>query len=247
MGHRNAMAAFYSDRPAYAAPDDWRPIFDAAQSLFRRDTQARFLDLGCHNGDKTLALGAAIGTAQLIGVDYPGPNLRRAAARGIRAVAVDLNQGEALPFVAASFDCIHAGELLEHLFSPDALLTEIRRLLQPHGYAVLTTPNLASWRNRLVLLLGWQPFLTEVSTQTRVGNPRTGPGLVVGHIRVFTPRALVELLHYHGLVVEQLGGYSAGRASSPMTRLFAIIDRLAERYFPRLCDGMTVRVRRSGA
>jgi hypothetical protein len=109
---------------------------------------------------------------------------------------------------------------------------------------VISTPNLASWRNRLVLLLGWQPFGTEVSTSLRVGNPRASSGPLAGHIRVFTPRALQELVRAYGLAVVQSKGWSSGLPSSRTARMAGWVDRLAEKWFPSLCDGIVLQVRK---
>jgi hypothetical protein len=71
--------------------------------------------------------------------------------------------------------------------------------LTPEGVCVLTTPNLAGWYNRIALLLGWQPFETSVSPHHEVGRP----GFLVSdwgcrdHLRVFTYRAIRELVRQH--------------------------------------------------
>ena len=39
------------------------------------------------------------------------------------------------------FDCIVAGELIEHLENPGIFLKNMLRHLNPHGYIILTTPN----------------------------------------------------------------------------------------------------------
>jgi SAM-dependent methyltransferase len=46
-----------------------------------------------------------------------------------------------LPFRSESFHALFAGELIEHLLDPRQALAEFRRVLQPQGVLVLTTPN----------------------------------------------------------------------------------------------------------
>jgi SAM-dependent methyltransferase len=46
-----------------------------------------------------------------------------------------------LPFRAEAFHALFAGELIEHLFDPRPALAEFRRVLQPRGVLILTTPN----------------------------------------------------------------------------------------------------------
>jgi SAM-dependent methyltransferase len=214
----------------------------ASLPLFDPNRGGLFLDIACHDGTKTLLLQRRIAAQLTVGTDFEGDALSSAHRMGIACAAIDLNRKLPLPFPAGSFDCIHAGEIIEHLFSPDLLLGEISRLLKPDGYAVITTPNLASWRNRIVLCLGWQPFNTEVSTSFFVGNPRTERGLLAGHIRVFTFRALSELAGLYGLSIQKMIGCSLGRPASLFTRLMAVIDRLVEIVFPEMCDDLMIRV-----
>ena len=71
--------------------------------------------------------------------------------------------------------------------------------LKRNGVFVLTTPNLGSLYNRLCLLLGYQPFGSEVSLYHDVGHLfRIG---TAGHIRCFTLRSLKELTLIHGFKV----------------------------------------------
>ena len=98
------------------------------------------------------------------------------------------------------FDVVILIDVIEHLFDPDAAIAEIKSVLKSNGVLVVTTPNLSSFVNRLLLLLGYQPLGTEVSTRKYYGRPkkynlREG---VAGHIRVFTFKALNEFLEDNG-------------------------------------------------
>ena len=46
-----------------------------------------------------------------------------------------------LPFRSDSFHALFAGELIEHLVDPRQGVAEFRRVLQPRGVLILTTPN----------------------------------------------------------------------------------------------------------
>jgi SAM-dependent methyltransferase len=235
---------FYNLRPLEKAnPLTWG-LLSASLPLLDSIQHGRFLDLGCYDGEKTVRIARRIQAEKTIGMDLAILPLRKAKEQGVEAVLVDFNQKASLPVPDSSFDCIYAGEVIEHIFSPDALLAEIHRLLKPNGYAVITTPNLASWRNRLVLLLGWQPFGTEVSTMFRVGNPLDSNGSPVGHIRVFTPRALRQLSESYGLSVERLAGWTPGKAKDIPALLWAVLDWIAIHLFPALCDGLLIKVRK---
>ena len=215
-----------------------------ALPLFDRNSGGIFLDIGCNDGEKSSVFGRFIDARISVGIDFEGLALGESKAKGLLSVAVDLNQGSSLPFPGSCFDCIHAGEVIEHLFSPDLLLKEIYRLLKPEGYAIISTPNLASWRNRLALLFGWQPFYSEVSTAIQAGNPRKTPGHTFGHLRLFTPGALLQLAGYYGLSVQRVTGWATGRPTSPPTYIFAAIDWITEKTLPFLCDDLIIRVAR---
>jgi SAM-dependent methyltransferase len=232
---------FY-DRPEGPESETGRQKMTAILSMLEPDPAAVFLDIGCYDGMKTAVLQRRLANRRTYGIDFESAALRRANSRGIRSAAVDLNQKAGLPFPDACCDCIHAGEVIEHLFSPDWLLSEIARLLKPSGYAVLTTPNLASWRNRFVLLLGWQPFGTEVSTHYVVGNPRAARGILPGHIRVFTLKALVELVARYGLTVDRIRCAPIGIPKTLFTRLTAVADFILQCVFPAMGDSIVVRV-----
>ena len=137
---------------------------------------------------------------------------------------------------AASVDLILAVEVIEHVYDPDATVELFRRLLRPSGSLLLTTPNLSSAVSRLSLLLGWQPLDSDVSTVTRFGFPGATRWDVVGHIRVFTFRALLEFLSYHGWVIDRAYTVPQGPTSPTGERLtgalgtYARLDRIASRF-----------------
>ncbi len=168
--------------------------------LYRRHlgSAQRLLDIGCGPGIYSVYLQSILGAKEVFGVDIAEPRVAAARQRGVKAVQADMNK-DPLPFEDDSFDAIFCGELIEHLVNPDHLLDEIGRTLSPKGVCILTTPNLAAWINRVTLLFGWQPFLTAVSFRYEVGRPRflstDEPRL--DHLRVFTCKALEQLLRLH--------------------------------------------------
>jgi SAM-dependent methyltransferase len=149
------------------------------------------LDVGC--GRRPVLAGRIDPTDEYCGCDIaepvePLPCFER----------VNLNEESvADAFAGRRFDVVFCGEVIEHVFSPDALLDDLRELLAPGGLLVLSTPNLAYWVNRLLLLFGISPLFLENSARIKLGR-RTrylGQGNETqGHIRLFTYRAMRELL-----------------------------------------------------
>ncbi len=76
-----------------------------------------------------------------------------------------------LPLADGCADAVLFSEILEHLVDPDQALDELRRVLRPGGHLMLSTPNLAAWYNRALLLAGVQPVFSEVSLRGSTGVP----------------------------------------------------------------------------
>jgi len=94
------------------------------------------------------------------------------------------------------FDLIFSNQVLEHVIYPEKCLHECHRILKKSGGLILTTPNLASWQNRLLLLSGYQPSNYTVSSEFKnLGFPKfLKKENIYDHPRVFTVRALKEIL-----------------------------------------------------
>lgn len=88
------------------------------------------------------------------------------------------------------FDVIIAGDIVEHIFDTDAFLKKIYLLLKSGGVLILTTPNVASFGRRIMLLLGINPFL-EFSTLLPYKE------FNVGHIRYYTLKTLRDQLRFN--------------------------------------------------
>ncbi|MEQ8859609.1 MAG: class I SAM-dependent methyltransferase [Pseudomonadales bacterium] len=110
----------------------------------------RVLDLGCGEGRHAISawLEAPV---QVVGLDLAGADLATAARRAAEFAAPDAaaerrldwvrGSGLALPFDAASFDCVICAEVLEHVPDYAGVLREIRRVLKPGGVVALSVPR----------------------------------------------------------------------------------------------------------
>jgi methionine biosynthesis protein MetW len=168
----------------------------------------RLLDIGCGVGGVALYLQQALHAHEAHGVDIAQSSVEAAQRKGVRALIVDLNT-EDLPYEADYFDVIFAGEVIEHLFDPDHLLKEVYRVLTVRDVAVFTTPNLAAWFNRLILLLGWQPLKSGTSFNWDVGRPKFLTFGEKQHLRTYTLRAFQELLRANAFRITAATGAPA--------------------------------------
>jgi methionine biosynthesis protein MetW len=166
------------------------------------------LDCGCGNGEFTARVARRAHVSESYGIECVDQRIEEANERGIIVTKADLN--EPFPYQDGFFDIVHANQIIEHLINTDLFLREIKRVLRPDGYAILSTNNLASWHNVFSLALGMQPMPMHVSNEALVGNifdPRRGerhPFEGDAHLRILSHRAMRELCLYHGFEIDGL-------------------------------------------
>jgi SAM-dependent methyltransferase len=132
----------------------------------------RVLDIGCRYGALTSRYAAG---NDVVGMDVDKEALEAAAELGIETIWADAE--EPLPFDDESFEVVVAGELLEHVRDPSALVVEAHRVLRPGGTFVGSVPNAFRLKNRLRFLAGRQPECDPT------------------HLHLFTPPDICRLLN----------------------------------------------------
>lgn len=148
-------------------------VWLSARRVYRElgDLSGRAIaDFGCgYEARVTRGLTASVASVTLVDV---------AVADDLRGrPATTIVEGE-LPGVLqrledASFDVILCLSLLEHLWDPDLMLSECRRMLSPGGVFLVNVP---SWRGKRLLefsayRLGWSPR-DEMDDHKRYYDPR---------------------------------------------------------------------------
>lgn len=120
---------------------------------FRRRAKVVIKNLDLKNGDKILEVGCGRGFyAHIIGLFFPktsyiGIDINEEHLRSAKVFAqasnVNFRKADAtrLPFADKVFDKIICTEVLEHIKNDRLAISELYRVLKPHGTAVITVPN----------------------------------------------------------------------------------------------------------
>jgi SAM-dependent methyltransferase len=196
----------------------------------------RVLDIGCGFGGLSKLIGETLGAEEIHGIDIDGDALVEAAKKGVVTTRVEIGR-EPLPYPDEHFDVVASFGMLDYLPAFDPAVREIYRVLRPDGYALVSLPNLASWNNRLALLIGYQPRDVEISQEALVGVARRYRShRPTGHIHTPTLRAFTELMDLHGFrKAKILRGSPKTRPTHPLLMLTdRILSRrvsLARRFF----------------
>src|SRR5512135_86357 len=126
------------------------------RTLARLPTHRALADIGCFTGIATEKY-RSLGFSRAVGFDASLDALRLASDRGVDTRRWVIGEAPC-PADDGEFDVIVAADIIEHLVDTDGFMRELFRILSPEGSLVVTTPNLASWRSRLRLLLGKPPI-----------------------------------------------------------------------------------------
>ena len=136
-------------------------------------------DVGCGEGAFSAAL--ADHGARPVAIDVADEPLRRLRGRFPQLADVRrAHPGEELPLADGEADAVWAGEVIEHVVDVGAFATELRRVLQPGGTLVLTTPD----HPRRLLL--------RFALRSRAFEEHVWP--YADHLRFFTRRTLAFVL-----------------------------------------------------
>lgn len=156
----------------------------------------KVLDLGCGSGQVAAYLKKQ--GYRIWGIDISKRAVSLAKKLKIGEFLVgDIE--EKLPYRPSFFDIVFWGDGIEHVFEPEKVLKEVKRVLKPGGRVIISCPNMAFWIYR------WHYLKTGTIPHTE--GHQCEPWQT-GHIRFFNSKILARLLKKTGFKPTKIRGAS---------------------------------------
>ena len=214
------------------------------------DPRLSYLDVGCGNGDVTLAL-AQLGLRDVTGLDLLARNIEHATA-----LAWKLGLPGAVKFICANlhswdpprrYDVLLSFDAMEHIAEPKAFLERMKAFVAPHGIAVLAFGPLfhspfgdhmwgffrvqIPWRG---LLFPEQAMLRARREFFRPTDPATRYGEIAGGLNLMRYSEFLRMVEETGWEFEWLAVNTFLERFPLLQRLSDALMRLplAQDYFP---------------
>jgi ubiquinone/menaquinone biosynthesis C-methylase UbiE len=127
------------------------------------------LDVGCGPGTITVDLAARVAPGNVVGVDSSADVIAQATALrhqgGAANVTFSVVDAYALPFDDASFDVVHAHQVLQHVSDPVGMLREMHRVLRPGGLVAVRDSDFAAfmWAPADPMMDRWMQLYRDVA------------------------------------------------------------------------------------
>lgn len=216
----NTRDAIYGTRlDEGTRPNPFEVLCNECNACLLRDhvePGSRVLDIGCNKG----FLLEELAGYRTYGVDLSFGY----RTRGSHYAVAD---GARLPFASATIDAVVLAEVIEHLADSHAVTAEIRRVLRPRGWLLVTHPNRLNLLQRILALAKEQWALRRLMRR-RVYRGQQ-------HVSEYAPWETVRLLSTVGfeLVEEWRPMFGLVRALAPLyyvphapVKLYPIVCRL---------------------
>ena len=180
-GHHESVLRSHRSRTVENSAAYLLPHLQAHQSL---------LDVGCGPGTITADFARIVATVTAVEVVDDALALARAevAAQGLSNVEFATSDVHALDFADATFDVVHAHQVLQHVADPVGALREMKRVCKPGGVVAARDSDYAAftWYPEVPELDEWLA-LYQRAARANGGEPDAGRRLLAwAHAAGFT-------------------------------------------------------------
>lgn len=160
----------------------WRTAANSAAYLVPHlDRTLTLLDVGAGPGTITVDLAARVAHVTATEIGEPQLALSRnfAAERGVDNIAFSVEDVHTLSFEDASFDVVHAHQVLQHVADPVLALREMGRVARPGGLVAARDSDYAAfaWWPQTPALDEWR-HLCQAAARANGGEPEAGRRLL---------------------------------------------------------------------
>lgn len=139
----------------------WQSKLTTVKKILKTIPYQRVLDVGCGDGELLRTIRSA---SRYTGIDISPTQIAymRSHMKELRRLhtgPISLLRSDAipLPFPSQSFDLVLACDVLEHVLDPLRLIKDIKKVLKPKGFALLSIPNEPLWEVMRLAALRWPP------------------------------------------------------------------------------------------
>jgi len=158
----------------------WRTAANSAAYLLPLlKSHMHILDIGCGPGTISVGLAKMVPDGKVIGLEYAPDVLEKARAiaadKGVQNIEFVTGNVHALTYPDATFDVVHAHQVLQHLGDPVQALREMRRVTKPGGIIAVRDYDFSgmTWYPEPQALDDWLDLYYRVS-RSYGGEPDAG-------------------------------------------------------------------------
>lgn len=195
----------YYKHTVYQHVEDFKRLdFIVSQTSKYNKATSKVLDIGCGNGNISLALGSL--GFNVRGIDVDATSIQTATNTNTFAnVAFEVADANKFT-ITDEYDVVICSEVLEHLTHPQELVQSAYRILKPGGIMIVTVPNGYGPRETLMtkpmqwmMQKGYTRQLVKVKKAfgyTNATEQSSNPDLT--HIQFYTRTSLTQMMEGAG-------------------------------------------------
>jgi ubiquinone/menaquinone biosynthesis C-methylase UbiE len=177
-----------------------------------------FVDLGCGDSQTTMKYLLDMPKPKIFVVDICN-KIDKENRKELNLILSDLDLS--IPLKDNSVDVIVCNQTIEHLKNLEKFFVDLKRVLKPGGFAVISTVNLSSLHSIIMLCLTIYPTMLT-PFRVYLGNFLYGqPG--VGHNWGFNRAILKDIAKYFGFELIKIWGEGYYFVPGMISRLFSKI------------------------